>query len=545
MIKIKRKKFKAICFVWLFLAGTVWAQTSVFLYQGRLNDNNNPANGTYEMQFKLFDALAGGNQIGATQTTAGVTVTNGVFSVSLDFGTNAFPGANRFLEVSVRRNAGEQFIVLAPRTQILTAPYSIRSNTSTTADTSTNALNLGGIAASEYVTNTNLGNTVIRNQTTQQANSNFNISGSGFFGNSVGIGTTTLNHRLNIVGSPCWTGDCWGGAIALENSAAIGWKANTSGVRFGIGRTENGLFFFRTNAELGTTTNGPIYDFKMDNTGNVGIGNLGISTPFNAKLNVLTATPGYGFEYLGGGVTLSLQTGSRIAIPPDFPAVPLGGWLGTRTNHPLYFFTNDLRPALTVATDGNIGIGTISPTAKLQIAAGNLPGISVLSQGNAIIGSTPTAGFAAIYGENTSGSGGFGLYGKSTTGQAIYADGNVGQNLANYGFAKAMLYVAENGALIRCFNSTLNGSAATTLPCGFTVTQFTTGGYGINFGFAVANRFVSVTAQRGVFSGCIGCNNAGANFEFPAGFPNNINVYTFHSNEPNNTDIARFMIIVY
>lgn len=73
--------------------------------------------------------------------------------------------------------------------------------------------------------------------------------------------------RFTAVGGPCWTGDCWGGALELDNASAIAWRQNTSGVKFGIGRTENGLFFFRTNSPLGMTTNGPIYDFKMDNSG--------------------------------------------------------------------------------------------------------------------------------------------------------------------------------------------------------------------------------------------------------------------------------------
>lgn len=133
------------------------AQTSAFNYQGKLNDNNAPANGNYEMQFKLFDALMTGTQIGATQTNPSVTVTSGIFGVLLDFGANSFTGANRFLEVSVRRNASESFVILAPRTQILTAPYSIRSNSAATADTATNATTatdapqLGGFPASSYL----------------------------------------------------------------------------------------------------------------------------------------------------------------------------------------------------------------------------------------------------------------------------------------------------------------------------------------------------------------------------------------------------------
>ncbi|HEV7378065.1 MAG TPA: hypothetical protein VGN95_25515 [Pyrinomonadaceae bacterium] len=47
----------------LLLAGhTALAQDSTFTYQGRLTDGSTPATGTYELEFKLFDAASGGTQ---------------------------------------------------------------------------------------------------------------------------------------------------------------------------------------------------------------------------------------------------------------------------------------------------------------------------------------------------------------------------------------------------------------------------------------------------------------------------------------------------
>src|SRR5689334_4482039 len=78
------------------------AQTTSFTYQGRLSDGNAPANGTYDIQFTLFDSLAGGTQVGLTVTHAAVSVANRTFTVPLDFGSSSFPGADRFLEIGVR-----------------------------------------------------------------------------------------------------------------------------------------------------------------------------------------------------------------------------------------------------------------------------------------------------------------------------------------------------------------------------------------------------------------------------------------------------------
>lgn len=42
----------------IFLSAAVFAQTTAFNFQGRLNDGANPANGRYGLQFKLFDSIA-------------------------------------------------------------------------------------------------------------------------------------------------------------------------------------------------------------------------------------------------------------------------------------------------------------------------------------------------------------------------------------------------------------------------------------------------------------------------------------------------------
>src|SRR5438093_11800508 len=116
------------------------AQTGMITYQGRLSDNGTAANGTYDLQFKLYDALTLGNLQGSpnTVTKTGVSVTNGIFTVQLDFGASAFPGADRYLEISVQHNGGG-YITLLPRQQLTSTPYAIRSSSAASADTATSA----------------------------------------------------------------------------------------------------------------------------------------------------------------------------------------------------------------------------------------------------------------------------------------------------------------------------------------------------------------------------------------------------------------------
>src|SRR5262249_45185567 len=122
-----KSAFCAFFILNLALVLSVSAQTTEFTYQGKLTDSGNPANGQYDFQFTLFDALSGGAQQGTTQTVTNVTVTDGNFSVSLDFGACAscFNGAARFLEIAVKPTSGGSFTALAPRQQITSTPYAL------------------------------------------------------------------------------------------------------------------------------------------------------------------------------------------------------------------------------------------------------------------------------------------------------------------------------------------------------------------------------------------------------------------------------------
>ena len=86
----RRQSFLLCCSAFCFFllnVGAAFAQTTTFTYQGRFTDSTvvQPTNGVYNMQFALFDAVAGGNQIGATITVPAVSVVNGIFTVPLDY----------------------------------------------------------------------------------------------------------------------------------------------------------------------------------------------------------------------------------------------------------------------------------------------------------------------------------------------------------------------------------------------------------------------------------------------------------------------------
>jgi len=194
---IQTKYFSIILSVLLF-AAAVSAQTTEFTYQGRLVNGGVSVNTSHDFEFRLFREAAGGTALGSIQRL-GVTVSNGVFTVSLDFG-DEFNGDARFLEIAVKpAGSPNPFTVLSPRQPITSAPYSVRSSKATTAD---NAAFLGGVAANQFVQtfDTRLSDArnplpnsanYIQNGSTQQTSSNFNISGNGTVGGTLSAATVS------------------------------------------------------------------------------------------------------------------------------------------------------------------------------------------------------------------------------------------------------------------------------------------------------------------------------------------------------------------
>ena len=97
-----------------------------FTYQGRLTQDGSPISASCDLQFGLYDAASGGSQIGSTLSKTGVSVSKGLFTVSLDFGSGAFSGDARWLDVAVRCPTGSgSYTTLTPRQLVSASPYAL------------------------------------------------------------------------------------------------------------------------------------------------------------------------------------------------------------------------------------------------------------------------------------------------------------------------------------------------------------------------------------------------------------------------------------
>jgi len=130
-----------------------------FTYQGRLEFEGELADGVFDLRFVLYDATSDGTQVGPTVEVDDATVSEGLFTVELDFGA-VFGGSERWLEVAVREGASTgAWGVLEPRQLLMAAPsslYSAQAASAATAASSDDAVLLGGQPPAFYLDWTNL-----------------------------------------------------------------------------------------------------------------------------------------------------------------------------------------------------------------------------------------------------------------------------------------------------------------------------------------------------------------------------------------------------
>lgn len=189
-----------------------------------------------------------------------------------------------------------------------------------------------------------------------------------FINNSgrVGLGTTSPAHHLSINGGPAWTSNNWSGAVDLTNSSAIGWRANSGGHSFGMGHTNDGFHLFRTASKPGTTGSAAEYDLTINNSGHVGIG---ATTPVH-RLSIaagpawpqtnwygaidLPNASAIGWHRNNHGYSFGMgQSGGGFVL---FRTTSAPGTISGETNYEIY-----------ISNEGQIGIGTSSLSAKLNV----------------------------------------------------------------------------------------------------------------------------------------------------------------------------------
>jgi hypothetical protein len=178
------------------------------------------------------------------------------------------------------------------------------------------------------------------------------------------------------------------------------------------------------------------------------------------------------------------------------------------------------------STQGGIGVYGNVPAGGIAvqgISNGNGQGVWGESFGTAFANGAGSDGVHGVSHSNAGAgvagvgdaAGATGVYGTNPQGFGFATDSNVQQARSMGGWVKAMAYInGTTGAVIRCFNSQLAGTAASTPPCGFAVTvnQLQSNGnnitYVVDFGFEVDDRFVQVSFTQSLGSDGTGSEQA-------------------------------------
>lgn len=375
-----------------------------FTWQGILIDGDQALEGQYDLRLRLFDAPEGGNQLGFDIVLPQRRIFDGKFYGTLDFGVDVFDGQTHWLEFAYKSIgvASPYRVLWAPRSPVKRTHYEVMAE-----------------------------------------NGEFHKSLAVLC--PVGIGTTSPSNRLSVLSS---TG---GDGIAVVNdSGSSRVLASIAGGDWGFVELNDGSGSLTRIAPnyswfdglVGIGTNNPQGkldvngDLVVKTTGNVGIG----TTSPPEKMTVSGNQPAFMLEHdgvlvgVGGGTTSfgvikvrdSQSTGPQAYINLAREGVSSGdGDLPTT----IIFATtadgsNIALERMRINNIGNVGIGTASPGAKLEVAGD-------IAEGS-VIKCTNAGGGIAVKGEVIDG---WGVYGRAYGSHGIGVYGESDTDVGPYSYA--------------------------------------------------------------------------------------------------------------
>ncbi len=286
----------------------VWAAQlgTVFTYQGRILKDGVPVNDDCDCKFSLYGDAEGTTSVGATQTIPGVAISDGFFTVELNGGGEF--GPNAF-------TGDERFLeigVQCPPDVSFTPLGPL--------------LPITAAPFAHFALNAPDGHSL--NAVDGSPNDAVFVNNQGF----VGIGSTVPSDDLHVHTS--------NGDVAIRMTSGGSWA----------------LVLKQTDASLFTVENGGQERIAVAAGGNVGVG-----TTSPAHLTHLSGTnPSLMIE--NNGLGAAFLRFNRTAAPET-------NYIALGNNNTLFFKVGG-GDRMVIDSTGSIGIGTNSPTARLEVRGG-------------------------------------------------------------------------------------------------------------------------------------------------------------------------------
>lgn len=335
------------------------AQGTAFSYQGQLIVSGSPANANYDFRFTLYNAASSGTPVSLPLTNSAVPVSNGLFTVTLDFGAGIFTGASVWLDIGVRPNSSTAFSALTPRQPILPVPYAIFA---------TSASNLVGYLQSTQIVG-NIASALIAGTYSNAVN--FSSAGNTFSGTFSGNGSALTSLNAGNISTGTLADSHLSSNVPLLN----GTQTFTGGNTFNGPTTLNGNGTF---AGVNTFSNSANY-FKGSFFGNGLVGWVAI----NGTSTTAASDTGYMLQ------NASLTTVTLPASPSAGDIVRIsgagkGGWLVKENSGQTIIGNFASYPNGVLAS---LPLTTLPATQDYQGVAASADGSRIYVVGNGLSGS--------------------------------------------------------------------------------------------------------------------------------------------------------------
>ncbi len=367
----------------------VLAQGTAFTYQGQLQDNGSPASGTYNLTFSLFNTNTGGVAMAGPVTNNAVIVTNGLFTVLIDFGSGVFTGATDWLQIGVESNGVSSFTPLTPRQELTPVPYAIYAENSSNLSGTLSASQLTSIGNTNYTLSENFfvgpsGNSTMSGSyntadgfqafsrnTTGNANTAYGFQ--ALYDNMIGYDNTAVGYLALINNSSGYQNTAVG-YLAMymnsvgENNSAFGALAlgNNSSGSFNVAIGEYALWSNGTGSY--NTANGYQSLYSLN-----GLGSYNIALGYQAGYNITTGSSNIDIGNMGLATDtniIRIGTGQTQAL---IAGVVTGNGAGltnlNATNLTGAFSSTQLPAGLVTNNEPSVTFGSVTVGGNL-----NLPG---------------------------------------------------------------------------------------------------------------------------------------------------------------------------